>query len=390
MQKRMITFLIVTIYAFSISFSNIAFADNLKDKSKQLKDVKNNINNLKEKIEDVKEEKVEVTVQINRIESQISRVNSSISKLEGQIKLTKNNISKKNDELNIVIKDFNHYKELYMRRLKAMYMNGSTGYLEILLSAQDFSDLISRTDLLKKVIAFDQKTLKEIKIKQENINSKKKDLEATQKKLLGYESQEESKRAELANAEKNKLKYYEQLKDEQARLERELSEEQKESKNLEAQIRIILERLAKNNDKTKYTGERVGVVRAVDIGRIPQITSYYGNRFHPILKKYKMHTGVDVGIPTGTPIYAMSDGEVIIAETMTGYGKVVAINHGSSISSLYAHNSKILVKIGQKVSKGQMIAKAGSTGYSTGPHLHFEVRLNGTPVNPLPYLIIGK
>lgn len=109
-------------------------------------------------------------------------------------------------------------------------------------------------------------------------------------------------------------------------------------------------------------------------------------RFHPILKKNKMHTGMDIGAPKGANIVAAENGTVIQAGWNNAYGNMIVINHGGNLVTLYAHASKLLVSVGQQVTKGQVIAKVGSTGYSTGPHLHFEVRKNGDPVNPSSYL----
>ena len=117
-----------------------------------------------------------------------------------------------------------------------------------------------------------------------------------------------------------------------------------------------------------------------------RITSYYGNRIHPVYKTKRFHSGIDIGVGYGANILAAADGTVTLAETNGGYGKCIIINHGSGLTSLYGHNSSLLVSKGDKVTKGQIIAKAGSTGVSTGPHLHFEVRVNGSTTDPLGYL----
>lgn len=387
MQKKLCFIIIFFMFAFSVT--HVTYADNLKDKNKKMKNVKNNIGDLKKKIGNVKVKKSEVIDQISKIESQIGRVSTDINKLDGQISATKNTVQVKKDELNHAINAYNSHKDLFMKRVSAMYMNGSSGYLSVLTNSQSFSDLISRSDMVKKVVAFDRNILTDMKIRADNILTKKQELETQQKHLVSLQNNAISKKSELDSANKTKKEYFDKLKQDQIALEKSLSEEEKESKKLESQIRDILAKLAKKNGKGKYSGEKVGIVRAADIGRVPKITSPFGMRYHPILHKNKMHTGIDIGVPSGTPVYAMSSGEVIISEYLSGYGYVVAIDHGGGITSLYAHNSKLLVRVGEKIKKGQNISKSGNTGNSTGPHLHFEVRLNGTPINPEPYLIIG-
>ena len=163
------------------------------------------------------------------------------------------------------------------------------------------------------------------------------------------------------------------IQDNRQSLEAALDELERISKELEEQIR------------KRQRAEGLGTGKIIWPAR-GRISSPFGWRTHPILKSRRFHSGIDIAIPSGTPVQAADSGVVLISGWNGGYGLFVAIDHGKGISTAYAHNSRLLVKEGDEVTKGQTIALSGSTGWSTGPHLHFEVRENGTPVNPLKYL----
>lgn len=384
MHKRLISFF--TTFSILISAVTIANADTVTKKKDELKETKQNISRIKNKIHEVKELKQNVVEEINRLENKIDKVTNEIETINGDIGKTKGLITTTNKELEEAIKDFDNEKEVYGERLKTLYINGPTGYLDILAASESFSDFISRLELVKKIIEYDKGLLKEMKAKQEKIQYKKMQLENHKQYLVKLQNNSIAKKEELADANAEKKAYYQKLSKDQAALEKALDDELAESKRLEAEIK----RLTQSNNQGSFSGSKTGILKVSDIGHMPPVTSPFGMRYHPVLHKYKLHTGIDFGVKTGTPIYAMSDGEVIISGNLTGYGYTVAIAHGGGITSLYAHCSKLLVSVGQKVEKGQLIAKSGSTGYSTGPHLHFEIRKDGTPINPGPYVIIGK
>ncbi|MDF2672109.1 MAG: Peptidase [Clostridiales bacterium] len=376
--------------ALCLVFSNlsIANADELNDMKNQLKDVEQSINGLKGKISGVKKEKNSIYSQITKLEGQINTVENELEGLNNQIETTNNSISVTTKELETAVEELVEYKDLYSKRLRAMYMNGTPGYLEIILTSSSFSDFISRIDVVKRIMEHDSNILINMKDKQESIEKKKADLEVQKTKLVSLKQQSTSKKNELTVVSRSKKNLYTELNSDQKELEKALNAEIRESKEIEAEIKAILA-AAKNSD-LEYNGKIGNIVKNSEAGRSIKVTSRFGNRFHPVLKVYKLHTGIDLGVPSGTPVHAMAAGEVIIAKYSGGYGNYIVINHGSGISTLYAHNSKLLVSVGSKVKSGQVISKSGNTGYSTGPHLHFEVRKNGTPINPEPYLIIGK
>jgi murein DD-endopeptidase MepM/ murein hydrolase activator NlpD len=234
----------------------------------------------------------------------------------------------------------------------------------------------------------DSNILINMKEKQESIENKKAELEVQKAKLVGLQQQSTSKKNQLTVVSREKKDLYSELSSDQKEMEKALDGEIRASKEIEAEIKAIM--AASGNSNLAYNGKRYNILKNSEAGRTIRVTSPFGMRYHPTLHVNKLHTGIDFGVPSGTPVHAMADGEVIIAKYSSSYGNYIVINHGSGITTLYAHNSKLLVSVGQKVTGGQVISKSGNTGYSTGPHCHFEVRKNGTPINPAPYVIIGK
>ncbi|WDC84213.1 peptidoglycan DD-metalloendopeptidase family protein [Caloramator sp. mosi_1] len=336
---------------------------------------------MKDKQEDVEKE-------INDLNAKIEKLQNSIEKLDNQIIETRRNIKQLNQEIKKLEQEFEEQQELYRERIKVMYMNGPTSILEVLFDSQSFSDFLGRAEIIKAIVENDRNILQSIYEKKLEIENKMKEIREKEQNLINMQYEYSSQKSELDAACKEQRKLYDKLEKDKAYLEKVLKAEQEESKLLEKQIKEIQAR--QNKNKNYGTFSKTGIIKVSDLGYIPRVTSPFGMRMHPVLGYARMHNGMDIAVPTGTPIYSMAKGEVIIAKYMSGYGNVVIIDHGDGLTSTYAHLSKILVSVGQVVEKGQMIAKSGNTGLSSGPHLHFEIRKNGTPVDPAPYYIVGQ
>lgn len=265
------------------------------------------------------------------------------------------------------------------KRIRSMYMGQQVGLIDLLLNAESFASFLDMKYYMQTIAQQDKQLLRDLRNKTLQLNSQKRrlDLELIHQRqaiaeinglrhVLASQAKEE---ASLRSKYLKDAKYY-------ARLENELLQE---SNRVTANIRALLAKTKYKAPIKESTGRFIWPMRG-------PITSGFGYRYHPIHRYRARHTGIDISRPTGTPIVAADGGRVIAAGWQQGYGKAVVILHGRGLATLYGHMSRISVSAGQTVEQGQRIGACGSTGYSTGPHLHFEVRVGGSPVNPMRYL----
>ncbi len=346
---------------------------------KEIEDAKAKTQQAKDAVEENKKKVEEVLAQFNAVDKQISDTEYQITTVKAQIEQTEKDIKTKQEELKKAEQDYIDYQELFKVRARAMYENTEMDYLEILFGAENFGDFLSKIEIITQLMNYDQSVLEKLENIKKQIKETKKELETN------LVSQKESK----AVLENTKASLQSTLAEKQELLDK----IQADGKLLEAahEAAEAAENAVINQNQAAlsfeaYPVDYSGTGMVWPVPSTKGISSYYGYRIHPIYGYRKFHAGIDINASYGVDIIAAESGTVTMATYNGGYGKCVIINHGSGITTLYGHNSELNVTSGQKVVKGQVIAKAGSTGLSTGPHLHFEVRINGSTRNPLDYV----
>ncbi len=377
MSKKKI--LIISIIVLSlIGLCGIVVAENLEDLQNKKNDLQNQINESNEQIEEIKIELTENLEQLNNINEKIYNYETEIITLETDLNTIEEETKKISEKLNIVETNYNLQKEAFQARMVAIYEAGDVVYLDVLLNSNSFSDFISNYYLIGEIAKYDNDLLENIEQQKDQIENTKSILEEKKENLQQLKKNKEKTTIALENSKVIRNSYIDKLSEQEKETQNKIDEYQKELNNLETQIVA----LTTGNIGSDYVGGEF----AWPAPGYTTITSRYGMRIHPILKTARVHTGTDIAMPTGAYVIAANDGVVIKSMYVTGYGNMVMIDHGGGVSTLYGHGSELIAQTGQEVKKGDIIMKAGSTGWSTGPHLHFEVRINGTAVDSLPYI----
>jgi murein DD-endopeptidase MepM/ murein hydrolase activator NlpD len=321
-------------------------------KKKAEEAIKSEIKTLEKRIKSTENE-------LKSLEKDIAANDQKIEETEQEIVEMETTVRRQNDDLNA--------------RLRMMYESGEGSLIEVLLGSADLTDFLGGLDIVKKIHEYDMQVLDEMNIQLNKIEQKKAELVDMQQLLDTHKKAQIQKRESLA-ADKKKLAAAEaKAHQETVEAQEDLAAAQKESDALEAELK-------------SYTSTQTWGGGKLGWPVIGRVTSEYGYRIRPNFGYRQLHSGIDIAASTGTPIRAAGDGVVYSAGWKGSYGNAVIIDHGSGIMTLYGHNSSFAVSSGQSVKRGQVIAYAGSTGNSTGPHCHFEVRVNGTPQNPRGWL----
>jgi murein DD-endopeptidase MepM/ murein hydrolase activator NlpD len=332
-----------SIYAQNTNSLNIELQKNIRKQQ----DVSEDIITLDDKINRASQDIQESDIKLQNINNEIEEVNKDIDQLEKTIK---------------------ENQGILEQRLRASNKNLSLGYIQILFRSENLSEFLTNLQTIKEIVTYDKNILEELSKTSESLDIKKKDLSSKQDEIKLLSNTLNSKKSDL---EKDK---------------KELGELKSKLETEENDIQNKISEISNVNNGTGDNNNYIVSNNGWPVQGYTRISSPYGMRMHPVLKVRKMHTGIDIPAPTGTNVLSIDNGKVIFAGVQGGYGNTVMILHDDGKVSLYAHNSRITVSNGQRVSKGQVIAKIGSTGRSTGPHLHFEIRINGSHVNPINYL----
>lgn len=349
-----------------------AFGASLTEINKKRKETRAKINKLK--LLESQE-----TNKMIRNQQRLEKNEKALKNSQVQYDKTKTRLNSLETQLEVSKADFARNEVIAKRRIRNIYKKERMNNFMAILASEDINTFLDRVYYQSIITKQDKRNLEITRQKAMRIARLKAQVE-NEKRILSTSIDDMTyKKKQIKTAINSNAAMIQKLKTDREAFERSERELARQS--------MIIQGMIAQNDKTSTVVAATGAFLRPCGGRI---TSYFGYRKHPIFNKTIYHSGVDIGAPTGTPIKAANSGKVIYTGWYGGYGKVVIIDHGKMngrpTSTLYAHQSSIAVSNGQNVSRGQVIGYVGSTGYSTGPHLHFEVRINGKPVNPLNYI----
>ncbi len=385
MKKFLTTALIASIFVFSMSSS--VYPKSVSELNKEKQEIKDKMDDSKQDLEDTKEEKSAILKEVEQLDTNLSKIENELEKLQKDLEDTKQSLAKSEEELKeATIKREKQYESL-KERIRVMYEYGDSGYLEILLDAKGFTDFFKRIEYINYIMDYDNELFERYKETEEFIELKVEQIKVEKENLEVLTKQTQAKKQEVEKNIAAKQQMVANLNKEQAKLEQQIKDLENEDKKITNLINQANVKATGTSNNKVYPGTGGQLAHPVPAYAGRPYNDVYGYRTSPISGKKELHSGLDLKATYGTDIVAAEAGTVIYSGYNNGgYGYMVIIDHGGGMTTLYAHNSKLVVSKGQQVKRGQVIAKAGSTGYSTGVHAHFEVRINGKTTDPAPYL----
>ena len=365
----------------------------------QDEDLTNQLSNIQQQMtnETNKKSEAEKTIgtvyeQLHAIQIELDTATAELKQVQADRVQLDQDITKTEAELKAAQARLQSREKIFYKRVRDIYINGRLSYLDVVIGSKDFSDFANRMEMLKRILQSDMDLINTIKTEREEIASKKAKLEEDRAKVLELEKVAQEKQNLINQKKAERQAVLERAMNDRDTAERAYNELMASSASITAMLQQrAAERAAAAAAAASQGSGGGGATWVQGTGQLAApvnapITSDFGWRIHPIYGTRRLHAGTDFGVDEGTPVHAADGGVVVEAGWISGYGYTVIIDHGNGMSTLYAHNSDVAVSPGQTVSKGQVVSYSGNTGGSTGPHLHFEVRINGEPTDPMGYL----
>lgn len=402
--------------------STSVYADKLSDLRNEKSQTQNQANEKRNSVGSLNSQRDEVYSRIAVLNEEVLVIDKQITELQTQLTELNTSIAKTQEEIAGLKANIAENEESFSKRVKAMYMNSKMGSVEVLLSSDDLNDFLSRASMMKFVAEYDKGILNDLKHDKLELDAKESELNGKKASVEVAKNSLDEKLAEVTKNinEENALR--DKLVDEIEVTEDEIASLEAQARNIDGKInkeeKAIAEAKAKaarearnrqimkqkeaakakeqssnsssSNSSSNNSGGNSGDYGSGNLSwPLPSsrnVTSRFGGRVHPVTGAYSFHRGLDIAAPMGSTIYSAGPGTVIHAAYTGSYGNLVKVKHDNGIVTYYAHCSGFIAGVGQRVSAKQAIAKVGSTGRSTGPHLHFEVVVGGSPQSPFNYV----
>lgn len=397
--KRLLCAVICISMAFLFPVQNVqaVTSESIKEKEKEVENAKKEVESLKTDLTDVEKVKKELEQSKSDLTAYVTQLDAELGTIQEKIEEYKNLITEKEAEIDTTTQELNdaiakqeEQYEAMKERIKFMYEKGDTLYLELIFSANGFSDTMNKADYIEALSSYDRNKLDEYVQTKEMIALCKEELEAEKTVLdeakIAVEKEEAAVSTLISEKESQINSVSADISDKEAAIKEYEDMIATQNAEIAALEKAIAEEKAKLAAQNATARVYDGGMFAFPCPGYKRLSDDYGNRIHPTLGVLKFHNGIDLAAPAGTPILAAYNGDVVAAGYSSSMGNYIMIDHGGGLYTIYMHASALYVSKGQEVTKGQTIAGVGTTGRSTGNHLHFGVRLNGNYVSPWNYL----